>query len=56
MLDSGATNHFVNDRKLLSNFIEEKSFIWLADNSKAECPGHGQCFGKLPTKMEKRSQ
>ncbi len=38
MLDTGATDHFVNDRKLLSNFIEEKSFIWLAEHSKAECP------------------
>ena len=53
MLDTGATDHFVNDRKLLSNFIEEKSFIWLADNSKAECPGHGTMFWKTNDKNGK---
>ena len=53
MLDTGATDHFVNDRKLLSNFIEERSFIWLADNSKAECPGYGTMFWKTTDKNGK---
>ena len=53
MLDTGATDHFVNDRKLLSKFIEEKSFIWLADNSKAECPGYGTMFWKTNDKNGK---
>ena len=46
MLDSGASDHFVKDKTLLTNFVEEKSFIWLADNSKVECPGYGTLFWK----------
>ena len=46
MLDSGASDHFIKDKTLLTNFVEEKSFIWLADNSKVECPGYGTLFWK----------
>ena len=51
MLDTGATSNFINDRKLLINFIEEKSFIWLADNSKSECIGHGTLRWKTKDKI-----
>ena len=46
MLDTGATCNFIKDRQLLTDFIEEKSFIWLADNSKTECTGHGTLLWK----------
>ncbi len=46
MLDSGATSHFVSDRQLLTDFINEKSFIQMADNSKTNCEGYGHLFWK----------
>ncbi len=53
MLDTGATCNFIKDRKLLTNFIEEKSYIWLADNSKTECTGHGTLLWKTNDKNGK---
>ncbi len=46
MLDSGATSHFVSDRKLPTNFKEEKEFIQMADNSKTNCDRYGMLFWK----------
>ena len=44
MLNSRATSHFVNDRKLLTNFIEDKVSIKLADNSETKSEGYGIFF------------
>ena len=53
MLDSGATSHFVNDRRILANFKEEKDFIQMADNSKTNCDGYGTLHWKTLDRNEK---
>ena len=50
MLDSGATSHFINDRAMLTNFIEDKISINLADNSKTNSEGYGMVLWKTVDK------
>ena len=44
MSDSGATSHFVNDRKLLTKFKEDTEYIKMAVNSETNCDGYGNLF------------
>ena len=46
MLDSGATSHFVSEKKLLTNFTKDKIYIKLADNSKTSSEGYGNMYWK----------
>ena len=54
MLDTGATSNFINDRQLLTDFIEDKSFIMLADNSKTISTGYGNLWWKTRDKITGR--
>ena len=53
MLASGATSHFVNERKMLKKFIEEKLSIKLADNSETISEGYGNMYWKTLDKSGK---